>query len=76
MKLSEIETAVEGLQGVGPSTAKLFSKMGIFTVADLLSTYPRDYEDRTKKSRSVNTKPQKFIQSAKSQVTNGLVTAA
>lgn len=49
MKLSEIETAVEGLQGVGPSTAKLFSKMGIFTVADLLSTYPRDYEDRTKK---------------------------
>lgn len=49
MKLSELGATVENLPGVGPSTAKQFAKLNIFTVADLLSTYPRDYEDRTKK---------------------------
>ena len=49
MKLGELGTTVENLSGVGPSTAKLFARMNIFTVADLLSTYPRDYEDRTRR---------------------------
>ena len=41
--------AVENLSGVGPATARLFAKLNIFTVADLLTAYPRDYEDRTKR---------------------------
>lgn len=49
MTLGELGTTVENLSGVGPSTAKLFARMNIFTVADLLSTYPRDYEDRTRR---------------------------
>lgn len=49
MKLQEIGAAVESLSGVGPAKAKLFAKRNIFTVADLLSTYPRSYDDRTKK---------------------------
>lgn len=49
MKLCEIGTPVETLAGVGPSTVKLFAKQGIFTVADLLTDFPRDYEDRTKR---------------------------
>ncbi len=49
MKLSEIGTSIETLSGVGPSTAKLFARQSIFTIADLLSNYPRDYEDRTKR---------------------------
>ncbi len=49
MKLSEIGTGVESLPGVGPATAKQFSRLNIFTVSDLLSSYPRNYEDRTKR---------------------------
>lgn len=48
MKLSDIGTAVDTLTGVGPSTAKLFARLNIFTVGQLLCAYPRDYEDRTK----------------------------
>ena len=54
MKLSDIGTSVETLGGIGPSTARLFARMNIFTVADLLETYPRDYEDRTKKIQLCN----------------------
>ncbi len=40
---------VEKLPGVGPKTASLFARQGIFTAGDLLSNYPRDYEDRTRR---------------------------
>lgn len=49
MKLSEIETPISSLSGVGPAKAKLFANLGIFTVADLLSYYPKDWEDRTRR---------------------------
>ena len=49
MRLGDLGTAVENLSGVGPSTARLFARMNIFTVSDLLTTYPRDYEDRTRR---------------------------
>ena len=49
MQLKEISTAVDTLPGIGKATASLFSRLNIFTVADLLSSYPRDYEDRSKK---------------------------
>lgn len=48
MKLADIGNTVESLSGVGPATAKLFAKLNIFTVGQLLGAYPRDYEDRTK----------------------------
>jgi ATP-dependent DNA helicase RecG len=47
--LSELTASVESLPGVGPQTARQFASLNIFTVADLLSTFPRNYEDRTKK---------------------------
>ena len=49
MKLAEIESPVEKLSGVGAKTASLFARQGIFTVADLLTSFPRDYEDRTQR---------------------------
>lgn len=49
MKLSAIETPISSLTGVGPTLAKTLAKVGIFTIADLLSYWPRDFEDRTKK---------------------------
>ncbi|MCH5290222.1 MAG: ATP-dependent DNA helicase RecG [Treponema sp.] len=49
MKLSDLNTSVESLGGIGPATAKVFANLNIFTVAQLLQTFPRDYTDRTKR---------------------------
>ena len=49
MKLKELENPIETLPGVGPSTASNFAKLNIFKISDLLSCYPKNYEDRTKK---------------------------
>ena len=35
---------VNTLKGIGEKTGKLFEKLGIFTVGDLLSYYPRAYD--------------------------------
>lgn len=48
MKLEDIRTPVGTLSGIGPAAVKLFSNLNIFTISDLLSFYPRDYDDRTK----------------------------
>lgn len=49
MKLSEINTSVSAVTGVGPAMTKQFARLNIFTVGDLLQYYPKKYEDRTKK---------------------------
>ncbi len=49
MLVSEIKNSISSLPGVGPATATLFANLNIFTVGDLLTFYPRDYEDRTHK---------------------------
>jgi ATP-dependent DNA helicase RecG len=36
------------LKGIGDKRARLFHKLGLFTVDDVLRFYPRAYEDRTK----------------------------
>lgn len=38
------ELLIIQLKGVGEKTSSLFQKMGIFTVEDLISYYPRDYD--------------------------------
>ena len=38
------DTPVTKLKGVGEKTGKLFAKLNITTVGELLSAYPRDYE--------------------------------
>ena len=42
---------VSELKGVGPARAKALSTVGIETVFDLLTHYPRRYIDRTKEAR-------------------------
>lgn len=49
MKLADIKNPVSTLPGIGPAAAKLFAKLNVFTVADLLTFYPKDYEDRTRR---------------------------
>ncbi|MDH7481344.1 MAG: ATP-dependent DNA helicase RecG [Armatimonadota bacterium] len=41
-----LDTDVRYAKGVGERLAKVFSKLGIFTVRDLLTHFPRRYEDR------------------------------
>ena len=38
-------TSIIELKGVGEKTRKLFAKLNLYTVGDLLSFYPRDYEN-------------------------------
>ena len=47
MNLSDIQIPVNSIQGVGPSSEAAFVRLNIFSVADLLCHYPRDWEDRT-----------------------------
>lgn len=39
---------VKYIKGVGPNRVKLLNKIGIFTLKDLITYYPRGYEDRSK----------------------------
>lgn len=39
--------SVKFIKGVGEARAKLFSRLGLFTLSDALSYFPREYEDRT-----------------------------
>lgn len=41
MRLSD---EIGALKGIGPKSAALYARLGIFTVRDLLMYYPRDYE--------------------------------
>ncbi len=47
MRLLDIETPVTSVSGIGPRFAKILASLNIFTVAQLLTYYPRAYEDRT-----------------------------
>ena len=49
MLLQDIETPVTSVSGIGPKFAKTLASLNIFTVFQLLTHYPRSYEDRTKK---------------------------
>lgn len=39
----KLDTSIRYIKGVGPAKAKLFNKLGVFTVEDLLNYFPRDY---------------------------------
>ena len=46
--MSDLKKDVKYIKGVGPNRVKLLNKIGIFTLEDLISYYPRTYEDRSK----------------------------
>ena len=37
---------VKYVKGVGPNRVQLLNKLGIFTLEDLITYYPRTYEDK------------------------------
>ena len=44
----DLNKDVKFIKGVGPVRAKLLNSLGIFTLGDLITYFPRDYEDRGK----------------------------
>ncbi len=42
----DLNEDVKFIKGVGPNRVKLLNKIGIFTLKDLITYYPRGYEDR------------------------------
>jgi len=51
------EKPVQFLKGVGPHRAKLLNKLEIYTIYDLITYYPRDYDDRSKLKKISELKP-------------------
>ena len=43
----DLKKDVKYVKGVGPNRVKLLNKLNIFTLKDLITYYPRDYEDRS-----------------------------
>lgn len=44
----DLNKDVKFIKGVGPNRVKLLNKLDIFTLKDLITYYPRTYEDRSK----------------------------
>lgn len=45
--MSNLEKNIQYVKGVGEARAKLLNRLGIFTLRDLITYYPRTYEDRS-----------------------------
>lgn len=43
-----INDSINSIKSIGPARQKLFGKIGVYTVEDMLGYYPRTYEDRSK----------------------------
>lgn len=46
----DLTTPLTTLPGVGPARGKALARLGLHTAEDLLAYFPRDYEDRTRRS--------------------------
>ncbi|MBF0619211.1 MAG: ATP-dependent DNA helicase RecG [Candidatus Omnitrophica bacterium] len=63
------ETSIQYLKGVGPARMKVFERLGVSTIEDLLYFFPRRYEDRRKLTPILDLKPGEW------QTVVGVVTA-
>ena len=42
----DLKQNIQYVKGVGPSKAELLNHLGIYTLEDIITYYPRKYEDR------------------------------
>lgn len=49
----DLNKQIQYVKGVGPNRAELLNKLGIYTLEDLITYYPREYEDRGKPKKIV-----------------------
>lgn len=47
----DLKQDVKYVKGVGPNHVKLLNKLNIYTLKDLITYYPREYEDRSKATK-------------------------
>ena len=52
----DLNQDVKYVKGVGPNRVKLLNKLGIYTLKDLITYYPRNYEDRSIITKIADTK--------------------
>lgn len=45
--MATLDTDIKYIKGIGEARAKLFAKLGIYTLRDLVMDFPRAYDDRT-----------------------------
>ncbi len=55
-----LSSPLQKLKGIGPAKAKLFQKLGIRTVEDLLYHYPRGYKDKSEVSDIKDLMPENY----------------
>ena len=46
--MTDLKKDVKYVKGVGPNRVQLLNRLGIFTLEDLITYFPRTYEDRSK----------------------------
>lgn len=51
----DLSNDVKFVKGVGPNRVKLLNKLNIYNLEDLITYYPRDYEDRSKPKKIADT---------------------
>ena len=47
--IENLNNDIRYIKGVGEAKKELLNKLKIFTLKDLITYYPREYEDRSKK---------------------------
>lgn len=55
--MSFLNIPIQSIKGVGPIKAKLFNKLGLNTIEDLLEYYPRSYKDKSVTTQIKDLKP-------------------
>lgn len=50
----DLNQDIQYIKGVGPNRVKLLNKLGIYTLKDIITYYPRQYEDRSKPKKIEN----------------------
>jgi len=70
--MSNLDIPIQSIKGIGPAKAKLFKKLGLNTIEDLLEYYPRGYKDKSEITQIRDLKPDasytvKVIASGKAQ---------
>ena len=54
-------SGIQYLKGIGPAKAKLFSRLEIYSTADLLHYYPRTYQDRRENAPNNGLNPPSLV---------------
>lgn len=55
--MSNLDISIQSIKGIGPVKAKLFKKLGLNTIEDLLEYYPRGYKDKSEITKIEDLKP-------------------